>query len=185
MRSAGPQHHQVVLVCSPAVSPTGPVEHGIPDSLLARIGDVTVSFESLDMQVQLLAWLLLGDLEKQRIGRIITAELRFAARCDLVLNLYREQFDVPERFKELQALVGRARELEQQRNRITHSFWMLNQSAGEGGVRRIKVTAKGKRGLAWDEEVVNEDNLTAVAEALRQLAGEIMNFQVELSITDR
>ena len=165
----------------------GPLEHHVPAPLLARLGDITVSFAMLDVQIQFLAWVLLGVVERQNLGNIMTSELSFGARCDLVLNLYREQFGLVDEFEELRVLIKRARALEKERNRITHSFWAPSFSNTDGSrvedvARRIKVSARSKRGLAWDEETVDEQRLVGVADAFKQLAGEIMNFSVTLSI---
>jgi hypothetical protein len=169
--------------------PAGPLEHHVPAALLKRLGDITVSFAMLEKQIQFLAWVLLGDAEKQRVGNIITAELSFQALCDLVRNLYREQFGEGDGFEELLELMKRARRLEEGRNRLTHSFWTPSFSGADGAkvedvARRVKTTAKGKRGLASDDENVDEPGLAEVAGAFKQLAGEVMAFSVRLSIED-
>jgi hypothetical protein len=65
------------------------LQHPVPVQLLARIGDITVSFALLESTIQTLAGSQLQ--EHQRIGQIITAELSFRNLRALVTSLYRER----------------------------------------------------------------------------------------------
>ena len=70
------------------MSPTA--KHPVPEKILTKIGDITVSFAL----VQLMIHLLVTELVDQgpRIGGIITAELSLKNLRALALSLYQERF---------------------------------------------------------------------------------------------
>jgi hypothetical protein len=117
--------------------------HPVPDPLLARIGDITVSFALLESVMQSLAQTLLG--RGSEIGQIVTVELSFQRLRALTANLYRANHGEDADFELLTTLLKRAADVEEKRNQITHSIW----AAGDPGtITRIKMTAKEKRGFA-------------------------------------
>jgi hypothetical protein len=155
---------------------TMPLQHPVPEQLLARIGDITVSFALLESTVQTLAASQLQ--ESQRIGQIITAELSFRNLRALVTSLYRERHGEDAEFETLQELMKRAARLGEKRNQITHSIW----GAGEGRdtVTRIKATAKEKRGIHFDFQHVSAEDLDAVAKEIKTLAEDVQRFWIDL-----
>jgi hypothetical protein len=152
------------------------LKHPVPEALLARIGDVTVSFALLESVMQTLAASQIQD--HQRIGQIITAELSLRSLRALTLSLYRERYGEDSDYEELRALIKRARELEDIRNAITHSVWAAGRQADT--VTRIKLTAREKQGLHFDFESVTVENLGKVAEEMRQLAEDVQRFWIRL-----
>jgi hypothetical protein len=152
------------------------LKHPVPDSLLAGIGDVTVSFALLESEIQTLAGSQIQD--NQRIGQLVTAELSFRNLRALTMSLYRERHGQDADYDELRELMRRARKLERLRNDITHSVW----GAGEkrGTVTRIKTTAKESQGLRFSFEKVSRDDLNTVAEQIQGLASDIQLFWVRL-----
>ncbi len=151
------------------------LEHPVPEPILARIGDVTVSFALLENTINMLASFQLR--EGHRVANIITAELSFRGVRALVANLYRERHgdDDPD-FPTLLALLRRAADLEQQRNIIIHSLWAAGGDAVS--VTRIKTTAKEKAGLRFDFEAVTANDLKALADSILQLAHDIQDFLI-------
>jgi hypothetical protein len=153
-----------------------PLEHPVPEQILAGIGDVTVSFALLEDSLQTLACSQLQD--SQRIGQIITAELSFQSLRALLMSLYRERHGEDADFQALQDLMKRAVQLEGKRNQITHSIW----AAGKGSdtVTRIKTTAKQKHGIRFDFQQVSADGLHDVALEIRTLAEEVQRLWINL-----
>jgi hypothetical protein len=153
-----------------------PLQHPVPEQLLARIGDITVSFALLELTIQSLAGSMLQ--EHQRIGQIITAELSFQKLRALVTSLYRDRHGEDADFKTLRELMKRAAQLEGERNQITHSIWAAGDSSET--VTRIKTTAKEKRGIQFDFQNVSADDLGAVADEIKTLAEDIQRFWIGL-----
>ncbi len=151
-------------------------QHVVPDALLTRIGDITVSFTLLENEVQSVAGSLIR--EHQRIGQIITAELPFRNLRALVLALYRERHGEDDDFAVLRELMKRAADIEAQRNQITHSLWAAGGTAET--VTRIKTTAKERHGIHFDFTQVSAQDLAAVADQMKQLAAEIQRFLMHL-----
>jgi hypothetical protein len=141
--------------------------------MLEHIGDMTVSFTMLESFVQMLVGSLI--LEHQRIGQIITAELPFRGLRALVISLYKERHGEDDDFLRLQELTKRAGEIEEKRNQITHSVWAAGQHPGT--VTRVKTTVKEKQGVRFHFENVREMDLAKVADDIKQLAGDFMQFQ--------
>src|SRR5688500_1445706 len=98
----------------------GLMQHPVPAKLLVHIGDITVSFELVEMQIQT----LIGSLirEHQRIGQIITAELSFRALRALAVSLYMERHGEDSDFDTLRDLMKRAAKIEETRNQVAHSI---------------------------------------------------------------
>jgi hypothetical protein len=168
-----PLHGQVTSPETTAINRIT-LQHPVPAGLLTRIGDITVSFALLENAIQTLVGSLVK--EHQRISQIITAELAFRNLRALAVSLYRERHGEDADFEVLRALMRRAGYLEEQRNQITHSIWAAGDSADT--VTRIKTTAKEQRGLHFDWTRVGEEDLAAVAEAMKLLAGEIQAFWI-------
>jgi hypothetical protein len=153
------------------------LQHPVPDSLLARIGDMTVSFALLEYEIQTLAGSQIQD--DQRITQTITAELSFKQLRALTTSLYRERHGEDADFETRRSLMKRAADLEANRNRITHSIW----AAGErpDTVTRIKTTAKEKHGRRVDFQYeVSEQDLRDVADNIKRLAKEVQRFWIDL-----
>jgi hypothetical protein len=151
------------------------LQHPVPEPILARIGDITVSFALLESTIQSITGSLIRD---QRIGQIITAELSFRRLRALTLALYRERHGEDNDFETLRSFMKRAENLEEQRNQITHSVW----AAGDGAntVTRIKTTAKERHGIRFNFTHTTEDDLAAVADGMKVLAEDIQRFQIRL-----
>jgi hypothetical protein len=152
------------------------LEHPVPERLLARIGDIAVSFALLESMIQALAGSQLQ--EHQRIGQIITAELSFRNLRALVTSLYRERHGEDADFETLRELMKRAAQLEEKRNQITHSVWAAGKTAET--VTRIKTTAKEKRGIQFDFHQVSAQDLGAVAQEIKTLAEDVQRFRIGL-----
>jgi hypothetical protein len=151
------------------------LRHPVPEPVLARIGDITVSFALLESVIQSLVGSLLQ--QEQRIGQIVTAELSFRNLRALTLSLYRGRHGEGGEYETLSALMQRASDLEDLRNQITHSLWATGGTAET--VTRIKMTAKEKRGLHFDFKKVTADDLAEVADEIKRLAFDIQEFWVE------
>jgi len=106
-------------------------------SLLTLIGDMTVSFSALELHMQVI-FILLVD-QTARVGHILASQL----------SLWRRR-----RFSKVKSLMARAAAIEEERNRLTHSFW----GAGDidGTIKMLKITAQEKRGLHFDTRLYDD-----------------------------
>jgi hypothetical protein len=150
------------------------LQHPVPEPILARIGDITVSFALLESMLQSLAGLLLGC--DQRTQQIVTAEISFQQLCKLVVSIGRERY-VGEDAKRLDDLVTGALKLADRRNAITHSLWAAGSTRDE--VNRVKVTAKKAKGFNIDSEQITVEALAAVAADMCQRAHDMQTFWIK------
>ena len=153
------------------------LRHPVPEAILARIGDITVSFALLESAIQSVAGSLIA--EHQRVGQIITAELSFQKLRALLVSLYIERHSENDNdFETLRSLNCRAAELEGKRNQITHSIWAAGDAPGT--VTRIKTTAKESRGIHFVFEQMDVAAFKAIADDLKKLAREYLHFHFHL-----
>jgi hypothetical protein len=152
------------------------LQHPVPAEHLTHIGDVTVSFAMLEMQLQGLAHSLLGS--EQRLGQIVTAELSFRALRALTVSLFLQRNGQDEHLESFRALIKRAAIAEEQRNQIVHSVWGAGRDAGT--ITRIKATAKERHGIRFQFEGVSAEQLAAFAQEIKVLAGDLQTFRLKL-----
>jgi hypothetical protein len=152
------------------------LQHPVPNSLLVHIGDMTVSFALLESTIQSLTWSLIR--EHQRIGQIITSELSFRNLRALLISLYVERHGKDSDYDALRALMIRSGQLEEERNKLTHSVWAAGSSPDT--ITRIKITAREKHGFKADFEQYDEDRLHEVADGIKTLAAELQRFHIDL-----
>jgi hypothetical protein len=156
------------------------LQHPVPEPLLARIGDITVSFAMLESQIQSFVGSLI--YEHQRIGQIITAELSFSNLRALALSLFRERHGEENLdFGRLRDLMKHAGELEAKRNQITHSIWGAGGSSDS--VTRIKTTAKERHGIRFDFTRMSEADLGNIAVEIKTLAHDVQRLYLDLVTT--
>jgi hypothetical protein len=154
----------------------GEMSHPVPSSLLAQIGDITVSFALLESIIRTLVGTLVG--EDQRIGRVITAELPFRNLRALAISLYKERYGEDAGFATLRELMNRAAVVEEKRNQIVHSVWGPGDTADT--VTRMKTTAKETHGMCFQFAEVAGQDLADVATDIKRLAADVDLFWFHL-----
>jgi hypothetical protein len=152
------------------------LQHPVPNSLLVSIGDMTVSFAMLESTIQSFTWSLIR--EHQRIGQIITSELSFRNLRALLISLYVERHGKDSDYDILRALMIRSGQLEEERNKVTHSVWGVGNSPNT--ITRIKITAREKHGFKADFEQYDEECLRDVSDRIKTLAAELQRFHIDL-----
>lgn len=152
------------------------LQHPVPEDILTQIGDITVSFATLELTLSMLVGSLIA--EHQRIGQIITAELSFQGLRALLVSLYLERHGKDDDYETLRSLNVRAGELEAKRNQITHSIW--GAGSAPGTVTRFKTTAKEKRGVHFDSKQMDITALKRIANEIKRVASEYQRFLVSL-----
>ncbi len=150
----------------------------VPSKYLEKIGDITVSFASLENEIEFFIWALLES--NHSIGQIITAELSFKKLRAVLVSLYKERYGENNNYKKLIDLMNRAGKIEEKRNQITHSLWgsAIDLRTGKDIdiVARLKTTAKEKFGLRSIIETFTVSDLSKIARDIKKLAAEIQDF---------
>ena len=130
-----------------------------------------------------LVGLLVGSEE---VGAIVTARLPFNQRLDLVGGLAAWKFkDDSEIRKEVLALLKKAREVQQERNRYIHSSWAIDADSKDPTYVRMKQNVKRQSGLETQFEMLTPDELNKVAENIRATVRMALDVIVKLLPDDR
>ncbi len=106
------------------------------------IGRISVMFSDVEIWTSAIIWQLIGP--DQSVGQMVTAGMSFPRQLDLLASLFRHRFPDPSLTKALGALIKRISELEQKRNAVLHSSWILQTSERNEAIR-FKITAKREK----------------------------------------
>lgn len=144
-----------------------------PDDLIVAIGKVTLNFSGLEFSIKDFVWRLVGS-DHGQIPQIVTSELSFDQLVKLLSSLHKTRDHDAAAQAELDAILGRAKAVEGERNQVTHSHWGPGPS--EGVHHRIKLTAKQKKGLQYHVEPVTVADINGVAGRIRSVTAELDAF---------
>ena len=121
-----------------------------------------------------------SGLEKvpgKRLGQIVTAELSFRQKMDLLSSIYRDKLDNSTELAELDRVLARIAQAEQKRNIVVHSVWTAY--AVDATVARIKATAKRRsKGLKLEIEKMSVKDLEDVANYIANVAYEVQTLVI-------
>jgi hypothetical protein len=146
--------------------------HPVPSELLTHIGDITVSFALLELQLQILLDAL--DKERSRSTRVLVLYLSFGDLCAAILSVYRERFGEDHDFEALQSLIVEATKLSDERNRITHSYWASGDTPAS--ITRLKSTARLRKGVEHVQEQYDAARLSGVAVRIQDACEDLVRF---------
>lgn len=133
--------------------------YGTADTVARALGSVVIEFEMLDEQIRAaISFLLRRD---ENIGRIVTAELSFKNKVNLLAALFRQQKANSPDIDRLDELGARFFEIEQQRNRVVHSKWKGQLFGNSMTIQ--KYTARHRQGLRRQEESLTPGQVEAIA----------------------
>jgi len=149
----------------------------ISDDHCLAIGRITVAFAELESWLSSFIWSLIGPFSEQHVGQMVTAEMSFRQKLDLLVSLFQYRCKDTQKRDELKALVARLSELEQQRNTVQHSLW-IRQTSDPGEATRLKITAKRKHGLSHAKEVLTSQPLESLAQELNAAVSDLSSFMV-------
>jgi hypothetical protein len=146
--------------------PREPAFAGDSASMPEALGETIVWFEELDEQLSTAISFLLrrGDT----VGQIVTAELSFKGKVNLLATLFRHEAPQSTHLDQLEKLAGACFQAEEKRNQVVHSKWR-NQLEGSG-MTRSKYTARGKNGLRHQSETLTPAQVQAIAHHCGYLA---------------
>jgi hypothetical protein len=155
---------------------SGIVGHPIQYEFLVQIGDMTVSFAVLELQVQMLLEALVG--QDQRVGQIIASQLSFARLRATVVGLYAERHGEGDDLSTLKERMNEAGEIERERNRITHSIWGVGTTSHK--ITRMKLTCRQKHGVQSQFEEYDEAKFLEFNDRIKRVTRDILGFYAKL-----
>ena len=121
-----------------------------------------------------------SGLEKvpgKRLGQIVTAELSFRQKIDLLSSIYRDKLNNSTELAELDRVLAQAAQAEQKRNIVVHSVWTAY--AVKETVARIKATAKRRsKGLKLEIKNMSVEDLEDVANYIANVAYEVQTLVI-------
>ena len=142
------------------------------DDHLKALGRVVVNFNSLEVFLNFLIWILIGpDL---KTGKIITSEVSFKGKITLLASLYRIKIKDIKKDSDVNGLIKRLIKAEDERNKVIHSSWVIDEKNTR--ITRYKITAKLKRGLKDEFEEMNDTDINKIADSINDVAKEIGNM---------
>jgi hypothetical protein len=152
------------------------IRHTVPTSTLIHIGDMTVSFALLEAQIRALA----GSLIKEDLHTvtILTSAPSFRQLRAATVALYQHRHGEDNDYETLRALIARAGQVEEERNKITHSLWSAGDQPNE--IRRVKAVTQRKEGFHFKAETYDEQRLKAFADEIMTLIDQFLRFQGDL-----
>jgi len=153
------------------------IKNIVPKELLVHIGDMTVSFATLESYMQLV-FKALVDKENIEIGDILGTYLYFTNLRAELISLYKARHGEDTNYHVLKELMIKAGKIEEERNRITHSSWATGETPDS--VTRIKMTAREKHGFVVQVQPYDADTLSSFTANIRSLSDEIFNFWMKL-----
>ncbi|MFZ1548465.1 MAG: hypothetical protein WAT12_15450 [Candidatus Nitrotoga sp.] len=147
----------------------------ISDEHCLAIGKISVAFAELESWLSSFIWSLISS--EQHVGQIVTAEMSFSRKLDLLVSLFQYRCKDRQERDQLKALVSRLSGLEQQRNTVQHSLW-IRQTADPTEATRLKITAKRKHGLSHAKKVLTSQPLESLTRDLQVAVSELSSFMV-------
>ncbi len=132
-----------------------------------EIGKICVEFQRLETILRTATASLVHPSEPT-IGAIVTAQLSFRALLDLYYALHQHRYDNVLADKELAKFLGQCAKAEERRNQIIHSYWAPDYLGGKGA-KRTKFTAKGRKELKQQVEILSKADLEKIAAELHAL----------------
>jgi hypothetical protein len=113
---------------------------------------------------------------------MVTAGMSFPRQLDLLTSLFRHRFPDHAKLQSLELLVRRISELEQKRNGVMHSTWLL-LSSNPNEATRFKITTTRNKGLHQTRVVITPAELDKIADAFKQALSDLCDLMIPLVAT--
>jgi hypothetical protein len=143
--------------------------------LREAIGQVVLAFSKLESAIDRSIWIMISD--EERIGQIVTGNLNFSLKIDLLFSLIRhydhEVDDI--RMKKLRTTLDKCRE---DRNGIMHSLFTPSG-------RQISYSARAKKGLRFNYSEVEIEKVEVIVEMIKNAEKKLLNFIVVSDFRDK
>lgn len=117
----------------------------------------------------------LEKMPGKRLGQIVTAELSFRQKINLLSSIYKDKITNSNELAELDLVLKRAAQAEEKRNTLVHSVWTTYVDTETDTVARIKAVAK-RKGLKVEIKSVSLKDLESVADNITNVAYDIQTL---------
>jgi hypothetical protein len=131
----------------------------LPDELVCAVGRVVVNFQLLEFTVVRLIWIM--AFTDEYVGERKTAGLLFSKLLDLLSSAFHAHVQTPLLLKTFDDLMSRARDINETRNRVVHSWWFTDLDGGQPS--RLKLSRKTPQ---QDLEAIDMNALSIAAVSL-------------------
>ncbi len=153
---------------------------GSPDAVTSALGLLVLAFAWLEEVLSLSVMRVLSN--EEMAGRAVVAELAFGKKLHLLASLVRlnpcgRHFNsrAPDPLSELEALITDCFRAEELRNRALHSMW-LSVPLEPDSMQRFKISAKAKRGIQTDTEILDSAAILDVVDFMDRTADSLEMF---------
>jgi hypothetical protein len=131
------------------------------------LGKICVEFQRLETILKT-ATASLVHPNDPTVGAIVTAQISFRALLDLYYALHHHRYANALADKELAKFLVQCAKAEDRRNQIIHSYWAPDYQGGKGA-KRTKFTAKNRKELKQQVEILSLADLEKITDELRDL----------------
>ena len=171
------EQHPVSFVPTRSRFKTTIASHENYKKTVEGLGLICAEFQRLESILKLAIPILI-DPNDLRLGRIITAELSFRATLDLLYAIYDYRSEDQKELDELQEYLGECTKVEQRRNQVIHSRWIMDIDAGKGAIR-IKHTAKNRKAFRSQRETLLPADMEELAKDIRAVAEKLIKIWLQ------
>jgi hypothetical protein len=128
----------------------------IPDAYLIAIGKVTVTWNVLELMLEMMIGKLAGmDIVEDSRAKIMVNHLTWPLKVDIFSALCNELVDGYPRLKEFNQVLALLKKAQEGRNRIVHGLWGC-----EGGkVTAARASSRGKLKIQQQEVTIEESEV--------------------------
>ncbi len=155
----------------------------LSDEYLRALGRMTANFAILEYNF--LFALQVAVSPEQRVGQMLASEMSFPQKVSAFMTIYSyrlQSLKVPEGkwLKEVRDITKVAEDLQLKRNTYSHSGWILSADPSVTP-KRIKISAKPKKGLQLDMPEVTVTEINDLADEMNNLTERLQKFWAKYS----
>ena len=142
----------------------------LSDPILRNMGLITASWGVLEAHLE---FIILGHQEiNLNTGLLLTANLSFRAKADLLLTFAAEKAFADDQNSKLKTLVREAERLYGRRNMVAHCAWFATDDPLVAKARGVRTRGK----LVVTDEDVSVDELQLIASDIHALGADLLDF---------
>jgi len=140
------------------------------NKIYSAIGKMIVSYSILDFNLRI----LIAELSSHdvRSSYMLATTLHNYEIRSILSSLGHEKFANEESARELDSLLGEAEKLQNKRNDIVHSLWLV----GDSVAKRSKLVARFKKGLKTEDEYLEVATNKKLADDIERVSERLWPF---------
>ena len=134
------------------------------EAITTAIGRVSANFQYLELAIMMFVGALISD--DVRIAQILVSQLSFSRLCTVLDGLFRLRTQDTALIQKLETLLSEASSVEQKRNTLLHSVYLLPPEGHPHGTTRAKLTLHRGKGLSVQMDPATEEGLNQAADEI-------------------